>query len=405
VVGRHPRAALIAGALMASLNLSAGIVVASWPERQHDLETMRRWGHEWLVEGRDVYAIADEAPDYPPHAIVALSPLAATSAWLAVPMWAAVNVALAILAPLLAVRIAKARATSSDAALAILVFLCWAGVRTLLQFSLLALVLGLLAMAWADKRPVWSGACLGLATIKPQVAVPFVLWAMLTRRTRLLGVAAATVMWVVFLFCVRARTGPLDVMARYLAIVRELYLGDARMIGLADLRPLVALTMSRAWLVDAVSAAIAALLLCVIGFVGLQEARRGRAVTYAAPALAGIWSVLTFYHLTYGFVLLLPTSMLLIFSTDSRAPLLRNATFWILQLGLMVDVPGLWRHLGGWVETPAFVAAVAPHFDRVLMTIVFASVVALYVRSERSNAGAQPRKPALRALRLGPEAK
>jgi Glycosyltransferase family 87 len=404
VVAQHPRAVLIAWALMALLNLAAGVVVASWPERQQDLDTMRRWGHEWLAQGRNVYAIADEAPDYPPHAIVVLSPLAEASRPLAVRIWAAVNVALAILAPLLAVRIAKPRATWSDAAVATLVFLCWGGVRTLLQFSLLALVLGLLAMVLADTRPVWAGVCLGVASIKPQVAIPFVLWALLTRRARLLGVAFGSVLGSFFLFCVRAHASPFDVMAHYLAVIKELYLGDARMIGLADLRQLVALTMWRGWLVDGVSAAIATMLLCVVGVVGLQEAQRRRAVAYGAPALAGIWSVLTFYHLTYGFILLLPTAMLLIFSTDSRPPLLRHATFWVLQLGLMVDVPGLWRRLGGRLDAPILVSAVAPHFDRLLLTIVFAAVVALYVRSDWSNphpSAAETPAPPAAAIRSG----
>ena len=194
VAAKHPRSVLIAWALMATVNLVAGAVVTSWPERQRDLDTMRRWGHRWLAEGRNVYAIAGEAPDYPPHAIVVLAPLAEISSRFAVPLWAVVNVVLAIVAPLLAVRVAKPRAMWSDVALTTMMFLCWSGVRTLLQFSLTALVLGLLATALADTRPVWSGVCLGLASIKPQVAVPFVLWALLTRRVRSLGVAAATVM-------------------------------------------------------------------------------------------------------------------------------------------------------------------------------------------------------------------
>jgi hypothetical protein len=141
---------------MATVNLVAGAVVTSWPERQRDLDTMRRWEHWWLAEGRNVYAIAGEAPDYPPHAIVVLAPLAEISSRFAVPLWAGVNVVLAIVAPLLAVRAAKPRAMWSDVALTTMMFLCWSGVRTLLQFSLTALVLGLLATALADTRPVWS---------------------------------------------------------------------------------------------------------------------------------------------------------------------------------------------------------------------------------------------------------
>ena len=66
-------------------------------------------------------------------------------------------------------------------------------------------------------------------------------------------------------------------------------------------------------------------------------------------------------------------------------PLLRNLTFWILQLSLMVDVPGVWRRVGGRLYAPAFVADVMPHYDRLLMSVVFVAVVALYVRSEADH--------------------
>ena len=62
------RSVLIGWALMAALNLSAGVVIASLPERQTDLETMREWGRDWLVAGSNIYVGYGNAPDYPPHA-------------------------------------------------------------------------------------------------------------------------------------------------------------------------------------------------------------------------------------------------------------------------------------------------------------------------------------------------
>ena len=71
------RAAVAAWGLLACLNLSAGLAIAAWPERQADLDTVRGWGAEWLFRAGNIYAVDHAWPEYPPHAIVMLSPLAA----------------------------------------------------------------------------------------------------------------------------------------------------------------------------------------------------------------------------------------------------------------------------------------------------------------------------------------
>lgn len=55
------------------------------------------------MEGSDLYS-TPAAPDYPPHAIVSLSPLATVPPNWVVPAWASLNTGLALLAPYLAVR-------------------------------------------------------------------------------------------------------------------------------------------------------------------------------------------------------------------------------------------------------------------------------------------------------------
>src|SRR5450756_417480 len=157
---RPRRALLVAWALMAILNLSAGLVITSWPERQGDLDMIEGWGQQWLVAGMNLYA-TDAMPKYPPHAVVALSPLGILSHIWAVRVWTILNLCLAVVAPVLAVRIVRPLAAWPAIALPILMFLCWGGFRTLLQFSLVTLVFGLLSMKLADRRPAWSGVCLG----------------------------------------------------------------------------------------------------------------------------------------------------------------------------------------------------------------------------------------------------
>ena len=379
--GQPRRTVLVAWALMASLNLSAGLIIASWPERQSDLQSVRRWGGKWLVEGLNVYGLEDEAPDYPPHAIMAVSPISLVPTGWLVPLWAALNLGLALWAPYLAVRAVRPQVTGSEAWLPILMFLSWGGFRALLQFTLLALVFGLLAIVIANRRPVLSGICLGMSLMKPQIAVPFFLWTVFTRRWRIVGIALSIVLGGLAVYCLRASVNPITFLRQYAEILRTFYLGDAIMVGLAQLRPLLALATSNTAVADAIAAAIAALLLAAICVLGVAEGKRGALVMFSAPPLVGIWSLLTFYHLTYGFLLLLPTATLLLFVNDPRTVTLRRRVFWALQIGLMVDVPGVWRRVGPLLGAADTVSRALMQADRVLMLALFACVAMLAVRN------------------------
>jgi glycosyl transferase family 87 len=370
-------------ALMAVLNLSAGIVMSSWPERQTDLQSVQRWGGIWLFEGANVYRVEGEAPDYPPHAIVVLSPLAILADQV-FPVWVSFNLLLAALSVYLAVRATRPAKTAAERALPLLMFLCWGGFRTLQQFTLLTLTLGLASMVLAHRRPNWSGIGLGLALMKPQVAAPFVLWALFTRRLRVLGIACAVVAAGFLLYCVRAEADPFDVVSSYLGILRSYYLSDASgLIGLAQVRPLVSLVVPNGAFANAVAGAIALGLLAGICVLGFSESRRHAAIMYSAPALAGIWSLLTFYHLTYGFLLLLPTATLLLWADDLESLRMRKRIFWLLQAALMFDVPGLSERYGHMLPLPDGVGALLKHADRLLMIALFVSVMALGFKRAR----------------------
>jgi hypothetical protein len=386
--GTSRRAWLALWALMAAINLSAGVMISSWPDRQADLDSMRRWGYGWLAEGTNIYKAAGEAPDYPPHAIVVLSPLGLFEAHRVGAAWATFNLALAVLSVYLTVRAFHPRpdSTRASAALPMLMFLCWGGFRTLLQFSLLTLACGLASIAMADRRPAWSGIFLGLALMKPQVAAPFVLLAFFTRRWRSLTVAFSVIVVGSLLYCVRAVADPRGVVTSYLAILKVIYAGDAYaldgngLVGLASVRPLVALAVSKTATVNIVAGGIALVLLLGICALGCAEGRRRPSVMYSAPALAGIWSLLTFYHLTYGFILLLPTAALLLWAEEPESQAVRTRIFWLLQAALMFDVPGLWRWFGPVLPAQAALSAAIIHSDRLLAIALFVSMTALALR-------------------------
>lgn len=379
---RHRRLTLTVWALMAVLNLSAAVVITSWPERQTDLDTIQRWGGNWLLRGDDVYATDWDYPDYPPHAIALLSPLGMLSLVWAVPTWSVINLALVFVAAYLALRHVRPRLSPSEAALPVLMFLCWSGSRTLLQFSLLALTFGLASAVLADRRPLWSGVCLGLALMKPQIAAPFLVWALLAKRWTSVAMAFGIIAAGFGVYCARATVHPVDVIVNYASILQHLYAGEALMLGLAQLRPAFQIVAS-APAVDAMSLAAAAVLFGAVCGVAWTERRLDDRIRLAAPPMVALWSLLTFYHLTYGFLILLPLAARLLYTEIPDTRVFRRRLFWSLQLGLMFDVPGWSSRLVPLLSIPGWVDILLGHFDRALMLAIYAATGVLAVRTAR----------------------
>ena len=377
-------------AVMAAANLAAGVAMTTWADRQIDLDTIRRWGTQWLVEGLNVYAVDWDWPDYPPHALIALSPLSLLPQPAAVPVWAGLNLALALIVPYLAIRAIRPNVTVREALLPMLMFLCWGGFRTLLQFSLLSLTCGLLAMVLADRKPVWSGVALGFALMKPQITFPVLLWALFARRMRVVGIALAVVATGFIAFCLRAGAGPLEVIERYLTILRFLYTGNSPMRGAAQLRPLFGTFISNVAVVDILVLVTAVILLAAVCRVGFAEGRLGRPVCYSAPAMATLWCLLTFHNLTNSFLMLLPMGAALIYAEERETLALRRRVFWILQLGLMVDVPNLWRRFGYLTPLPAITSDVVMHVDRGVMLVLFGLTFVLALKVLKLREPAPP---------------
>ena len=375
-LARNGRTLWIAPAV---LNMSAGVALATHPNRWADLQTIRLWTRQWLFTGKDLYAPASSGTDYPPHAIVALSPLGLLPQSLAVPTWAMLNVALAALAGYLAARFVRPRVSFGDALYLTLLFLSWSGTKTLLQFSLLTLVFGLAAVVLAEKRPAWSGVCLGLSLMKPQIALPFLLWTIFRRQWTSAAIAFLVIAAGTALFCLRASTNPLSVAVRYAQILQLYFNGEIAMQGIAQLRPLFGHIGDGA-AIELMTAAILLPLFAGICVEGFHQTNSPSRVMYLAPGLAGIWSLLTFYHLTYGFVVLLPIAAVLLLGEDDVPLHERRLVFWTLQLAFMIDMPGAWRRFGAsWSQVPMLDDLFA-NFDRFVMLFLFAAVAAVYWR-------------------------
>jgi hypothetical protein len=288
-------------------------------------------------------------------------------------LWIVLNVAMAIAAPYLAARFLRPHDPFRVIALPILMFLCWGGVRTLTQFTLVALACAMAAMVTAS-RPALAGLWLGLAMMKPQVAVPVFMWSLFTRRWAVVVSGVAVVGVLIAVFCLRSDAHPSLVTGAYVETLAIHHTGEAILAGLSELRPVIYQLMDDVSEVDAIASSIALGLGAGLTVAGFQEGAVRRRVLYAAPALVACWSLLTFYHLTYGFVILLPVMMLLALN-DAPQSGLRKALFWTLQIGMMFDVPGVSRRVG--LESTALFANVLAHADRALILTVFAGLVVL----------------------------
>jgi Glycosyltransferase family 87 len=368
---------------LAILNLAAGLAVSSQEYRLYDLDSMMRWGRYWLVDGVNIYEPGVwGTPDYPPNAVVILSPLGLLPLAAAHPVWMLLNIAMVVVASHSAARFFRPHDPFRIILLPILMFLCWGGVRTLTQFTIVALTCSMLA--FGARRPVAGGAWLGLSMMKPQVAIPIFFWSVFTRRWVVVLTALLLSAGLVGVFCLRARTNPMELGASYVQILAAYHTGDAILAGLSELRPLIHQLVVDVSAVDALAGSIGLGLLAGICVAGFLEGTARRRVLYAAPPLVACWSLMTFYHLTYGFVILLPVMMLLALN-DARPTRLRKSLFWTLQLGMMFDIPGLSRR-AGIAGTPLFINVLS-HADRVLMLVLFAGLVVLAWREAPETTG------------------
>jgi hypothetical protein len=360
----------------AAVNVAIGVVLALRPDRAGPFLLLTSWTREWLAGGVDVYSHVLSDVDYPPHSIVALSPLALLPSQLMVPLWTAFNVCLALVAPYLAARLVVRRPRTDQVVYLTLLFLSWSGARIFLQFSLLMLVLGLAAAILAESRPALSGTLLGLSLMKPQIAAPFFLWTLFTRRWKVAGVSLAVVAAGTGLYSLRAGTNPVDVAVHYLGILKLYYSGPRAMAGTSQLQPVMTMLFPGT-AGDVLAMLVAGALLALICIEGWKREPMDGRVLYAAPCLAAIWSLLTFYHLTYGFVLLLPVAALLLLAPDSEWARGRRATLWVMQFALMFDVPGIWRRAASFLPDARVMDAIFSNADRMLMVALFVTIFAL----------------------------
>jgi len=365
----------------AAANLLAGVWLALvQPSRARDLSMIDEWCRGWLFHGQELYVDPHATTDYPPNAIVTLAPLALMpKAWLA-PVSAAITFCVSPLLAYLVVRLVCPRAPPGAALVPTLLFLCWGGVRTLLEFSRLSMTLAFLASIHPDRRPVASGVSLGLALAKPHIAGPMMLWAIFTRRTRLVAVAVTVVAVLFALYCARARVGPLGVVTGYGRILLSFYSGADALVGRTSLRPWWIALAGHQAVGDILWSVGALVLLIVPCAIAMRDRNVSDLRSAAAPALFCLWSLLTIYHIGNNLILVLPAFVFLLLLDDPATVWWRTGVASAIQIAMMLDIP---VHLASRVPEHGALFLIARDFDRVVVLVTFVSVALLWRRLEQ----------------------
>jgi hypothetical protein len=304
---------------------------------------------------------------------VALSPLAMLPRWWVVPLWTSMTFAVTPVYAFLVVKVMSPRARGAAVAVSVLLFMCWGGTRTFLEFSRLSIALAAGAAVLADTQPTAAGVLLGLALVKPHIAGPFALWALATRRLQVLTTAAAVVIAGWALYCLHARTDPVIVMTQYAGILSSLFAGPEAMFGLTSLQP---------WWLAVGGAGVAvwlgvAMLLLAIPFALAMPANRSSERSHAALALFCLWSLLTLYNISSNVVVLVLPAFVWLLCVDSVGTTPWVAVVGLIQAAMMLDIP---VHLRTFVGEVGPLATLVSSVDRVVVLIAFAAIVAFTLR-------------------------
>lgn len=386
----RPPATIVALAVLASLNLGLGLGLALWrPDSAGDLQTVYGWCGDWLKSGARLYRVVGRGTDYPPNAIVVLSPIALVPFRLLVPFWSALSLALTPILAFVVIRSSNIRARNTAIAIAALLFCCWGGVRFYLQFTRLCLTFAFAAMLLIDSRPTVSGTCLGLALAKPHIAGPIALWAMLMKRTRVVVLAGVVAAIGVLVYDIRVHSNPLETIMAWGGVLRALYSGRDSLVGRTSIKPFVAaLVPGTEWDDAAWVIASAALLIVPATMAAREDGGPLSPRSFAAASMFCLWSLLSVFHLGHNFTLAFPAFAFLLLVDDPASRIWRWTIAAFIQIVLMLDVP---IHVAPLLRTGSLAARLAEHADRLVVLTAF---VAVYLAWRRLDTLAVSRSPA-----------
>jgi hypothetical protein len=361
---RHYRTITAGLAVLASVNLIGGVLLTLARERFDDLFLVASWLRIWL-SGGNLYGLGS-ITDYPPWAIVTLSPIALVPLDRLTIVWIVFNV---LLAAVIVWRLSTASREPAPGVRNLALLLASTGtIRAFLQFSHLSYALAVVGAFTVS--PQLGGLLVGLSLMKPQVGGVVWLWLVLRRDWRRAAYALAVPLILTIVYVSVAPVGLLDLVTGYHAAIASQYSDPTGLPGHSDLR----LWLWQLWPEASGNVLLSGVVLAglLVPLVTAAVRRRTEALDLELLGLCGAISLLAVRHLVYDFLLLLP--VLVAWRCPPFAAR-RHAPPWMffgLAVLLVATVPS-WVRLALAHSAPAGTALLL-ELDRVMCLAVWAAL-------------------------------
>lgn len=378
-------------------SLAAAVWVAIQPGHLQDLHEVRSW-LAFLREGTgNPYSQFYGKLDYPPIALVILSPLGlipehALAAW-----YLPISIMVTALAGWVFVGAISERLytqLSTQQRIAIVaMILSGSSVRGAIwvgQTVALSVLFGALALHWSRTRPFAAALALALCSFKPHLAVGFGLALLLIDGSSVIIVAAAIVVSASLLVAVAVNQSLLDVLASYGENLLSMYGGADRIRGLLSVRWALEDGLGHFAIAQTLYVVLACASLMAIGFVARRAPdAAGRTQAIAASML---WPLLFLPSQLYTGLMAAPALWLLMWPegglirTESRR-LLCVAAFMLFGV---FDVPRVLRFGSDLLEDGYWLYKGSYYLSPLRLVLVFGFILLVATRRRGPRRAEQP---------------
>ncbi len=313
---------------------------------------IRQWLEIWRTGGTDIYPLRVLGVDYPPHAIIILWPLLGIPRSVAGDTYAILNVFMCGVSTWLLVsvmsRLMTVSLTRLERTTYVLMLLAWSSVRVSIwsgQTTPLVLLLLCLSLRMADRFPIAAGIVLGLGTLKPHVAMGFLLVFWLQKRFSSLIAATLTIGVLFCAYCASVGRSVPFVLGEYYHLLVGIYGGSLFLRGEVDIRPFFIDVIRDYSVGESLFLATAAVTGALVIWFSWRVRSRENAMALILST-AVLWSLEVFPFRRYGLTLVAPFVLYLLWDPHVSRRTLQ--ALGVVVFSIVIDVPFLVRHAIEW---------------------------------------------------------
>lgn len=378
--------------VVALASLAAAVWVALQPGQLEDLHEVRTWLSYVQSHSADPYAYFDRTLDYPPIALLVLSPLRLIPEGTLAVWFLPFSIVITALAGWVFVgaisdRLYTELPTAQRIAIVAMI-LSGSSVRGAIwigQTVALSVLFGALALAWSRRRPFAAAMMLALCSFKPHLGVGFGLAILLIDGFDVIVIASAIVISASLLVAAAINQSVLTILASYAHNLISMYDGPDRIRGVLSLRwAFEDLTgyYGLATLLYAVAACASLVLIGVVARRAPDAAGRAQ-----ATAVALLWLLLFLPSQLYNGLMALPAVWLLMWPEGNliRRESRRLAAVAAFVLFGVVDVPRLVRFFSDKLDHGYWLYKSSYYLSPLRIAVLFGFILMVAFRRARAK--------------------